>query len=160
MKVEEGPLRTYLQGHLAGSHAGESVASRLREQTDDLETTEFLDRFIQEIREERAVLEDILDDVGNETLLRRGLDIAAEVVGKAGRIAASASPGSFAELEALAVGVWSKRLLWGTIKRLAEVEATFGRVPVDELSDRAEQQERELLRLRQSAIVLELVPSA
>lgn len=158
VRVEEGPLRTYLQGHLAMSHAGEGIATGLRDRTDDPSIRAFLSSFVQEVVEERAVLEDLLDEVADEGLIRRGLDIAAEVVGKAGRLAQADSPGPFAELEALALGVWGKRLLWGTLRRLAQVDEMFRRVPVAELSDRAERQELDLLRLRDEAIIPALAP--
>jgi hypothetical protein len=153
MRIEEGPLRTYLQGHAAGSVAGEGIATRLRDTTEDAATKDFLSGFIEDVREERRILEELLEQVDDAGLMRRGLDVAADVAAKAGRLAEPASPGSFADLEALAVGVWGKRLLWGTLRSLAEVDDTFRSIPVDELSDRAERQEIELLRLRQDAII-------
>ena len=70
-----------------------------------------------------------------------------------------ALPAEVAELEALAIGIWGKRLLWGTLNKLAEIDERFSTVPTDALSDRAERQEIEMLRLRQDAILPSFAPS-
>jgi hypothetical protein len=75
-------------------------------------------------------------------------------------LASAASPGTFADLEALAIGVWGKRLLWGTLSRLADVDKRLGELPLDDLIADAERQEVELLRLRQEVIVPSLAPDA
>jgi hypothetical protein len=56
------------------------------------------------------------------------------------------------DLEALAVGIWGKRLLWGAIARRAGVDPRLADVPVERLAESAEQQEIEVLRLRDDAI--------
>jgi hypothetical protein len=89
----------------------------------------------------------------DRSLIRRGLDVATDLAGMAGELAATASPGPFADLEMLAVGVWGKRLLWGTLLKLAEVDERFRSLPLADLSDSADRQEIELLRLRNDAIV-------
>jgi len=116
---------------------------------------------VEEIQEERAhliaLLEPIEDDRG---LIRKGIDVATSIAGKAESLVNLALPAQVAELEALAIGIWGKRLLWGTLKKLAEIDERFSAVPADDLSDRAEQQEKEMLRLRQDAIIPSFTSSA
>jgi hypothetical protein len=78
------------------------------------------------------------------------------IIGSLGRLAGSLplvpEPSLLEDLEALAVGVWGKRLLWGAIGRVQEFESGFDGIDVDELAARAEEQEKEILALRQMAI--------
>jgi hypothetical protein len=57
------------------------------------------------------------------------------------------------ELEVLAMGVWGKRLLWGALARVAESDPRFEDLDLEALTARAEDHERELLRLREDALV-------
>lgn len=152
--IREDALGIYLREHIAASHAAEDLSGRLIDGSEDPQVDEFLRRFVEEIQEERAhvagLLESIEDDRG---VVRKGIDVATGIAGKAERLVNLAPPGQVAELEALAIGIWGKRLLWGTVKKLAEIDERFSAVPTDALIDRAEQQEREMLRLRQEAII-------
>jgi hypothetical protein len=159
--VDEDTLGTYLREHIAASHAAEDLSARLMGRYEDPHTVEFLGRFVDEIREERdhllALLEPIDDDRG---LIRKSIDVATSIAGKAESLINLALPAQVAELEALAIGIWGKRLLWGTLNKLAEIDERFSTVPADALSDRAERQEIEMLRLRQDAILPSFAPSA
>jgi hypothetical protein len=159
--VDEDTLGSYLREHIAASHAAEDLSGRLIDRSEDPQATEFLRRFVEEIQEERAhliaLLEPIEDDRG---LIRKGIDVATSIAGKAESLVNLALPAQVAELEALAIGIWGKRLLWGTLKKLAEIDERFSAVPADDLSDRAEQQEKEMLRLRQVAIIPSFTSSA
>jgi hypothetical protein len=158
MDVQEAPLATYLREHLAGSYAAEAIANRVIERSDDTGTRAFLERFVTDIVKDRSEIEALLEDLDDgRGLVRRALDAATEAAGKAADMA-SPSPGDFADLEALALGVWGKRLLWGTLARLAEVDPRFQGIPLDALMERAERQEKELIRLRHKAIVPSLAP--
>jgi hypothetical protein len=162
--LDEGSLAAYLRNHIAGSESAEGLAQRLLKGDEhDEDVKRFLEGFIDEIREERGYVESIMEGLDRDrSLIRRGLDAATELAGMAGELVATVSPGPFADLEALAVGVWGKRLLWGTLLKLAEVDERFQRLPLADLSDQAERQEVELLRLRDDSIVPSLsaeVPS-
>ena len=159
--VHEDALGTYLREHIAASHAAEDLSERLIDRSEDPQVAEFLRRFVEEIREERAHLVALLEPIEDERgLIRKGIDVATGIAGKAERLVDLALPAQVAELEALAIGIWGKRLLWGTLKRLAEIDERFSAVPADALSDRAERQEIEMLRLRQDAIIPSFAPSA
>ena len=92
-------------------------------------------------------------------LIRKSIDVATGIAGKAESMINLALPAEVAELEALAIGIWGKRLMWGTLKKLAEIDERFSAVPTDDLSDRAERQEIQMLRLRQDAILSSFAPS-
>lgn len=152
--LDESGLAMYLQAHETGSHAGEGMAKRLLGRDDlDGDAKAFLRTFIVEIRVERAHIVSLLDRIGRDQSLAhralRGAAIAAEMAGRAGTVG---SPKPFTDLEALAIGVWGKRLLWGALIELSEVDERIASLPLSDLSDRAERQEVELLRLRSEAI--------
>jgi hypothetical protein len=158
--MRDESVATYLHGHLAGSQSAEGLAHRMLDADTDDDGKAFLGRFIDEIREERTHIESVLGAVeGEEGLVRRGLDAATELVGMAGALASRTSPGRFADYEALAIGVWGKRLLWSALLKLAEVDERFAGLPLAPLSDQAERQEKELLRLRSASILPSLTTS-
>jgi hypothetical protein len=155
VSLDEASLAAYLQSHLTGSESAEGLAQRLLDGDEhDEDVKRFLKGFIGDIQEERGYVESIMESLDRDrSLIRRGLDVATDLAGMAGELAATASPGPFADLEMLAVGVWGKRLLWGTLLKLAEVDERFRSLPLADLSDSADRQEIELLRLRNDAIV-------
>jgi len=159
--LHEDALGTYLREHIAASYAAEDLAGRLIDRSEDPQASEFLRRFVEEIREERTYLVELLEPMEDDRgMIRKGIDVATEIAGKAERFVNLALPAEAAELEALAIGIWGKRLLWGTLKKLAEIDERFSVVPTDVLSDRAERQETEMLRLRQDAILPSFAPPA
>jgi hypothetical protein len=152
--LDESGLATYLQAHEAGSHAAEGVAKRLLGRDDvDADAKAFVREFIVEIRVERAHLTSLLERLEtDQSLIRRGLRAAAGVADVIGRVAAAPAPRPFSDLEMLAIGVWGKRLLWGALKELSDVDDRIAELPLDQLTDQAERQEVELLRLRSDVV--------
>ena len=158
--VHEDPLGTYLREHIAASHAAEDLSVRLRDRYEDRRPVQFLRRFVDEIKEERGYLVALLEPMDHDRgLIRKSIDVATGIAGKAESMINLALPAEVAELEALAIGIWGKRLMWGTLKKLAEIDERFSAVPTDDLSDRAERQEIQMLRLRQDAILSSFAPS-
>ena len=155
VSLDEASLAAYLQSHLTGSESAEGLAQRMLDgDENDEDVKRFLKGFIGEIREERGYVESIMERLDRDrSLIRRGLDVATDLAGMAGELAATVSPGPFADLEMLAVGVWGKRLLWGALLKIAEVDERFRSLPLADLSDSADRQELALLRLRNDAIV-------
>ena len=151
--MDETQMRRYLEDHLSGADVGLTIATRLERAHRGAEIAAVMSRMSQQIREERAIVVGALDRLDAPTdLVRRAMGI----VGSLGRLAGSLpfvpEPSLLEDLEALAVGVWGKRLLWGAIGRVQESEGGFDGIDVDELAERAVEQERELLALRQAAI--------
>ena len=62
------------------------------------------------------------------------------------------APTLLEDLEALAIGVWGKRLLWGTVARAATYDPRLAVLDAGRLAEQAEDEERELLRLRSAEI--------
>jgi hypothetical protein len=152
--LDEPALAMYLQAHETGSHAGEGMAKRLLGRDDlDGDAKAFLRTFIVEVRVERAHIVSLLDRIGrDQSLAHRALRAAAVGAEMAGRIGTVGSPKPFTDLEALAIGVWGKRLLWGALIELSEADERVASLPLSDLSDQAERQEVELLRLRSESI--------
>jgi len=156
--LDESGLATYLQAHEAGSRAAEGLAKQLLGRDDvGADGRAFLRTFIVEIRVERAHLTSLLDRLErDESLMHRGFQAAAMVADLAGRLSALSSPKPFSQFEALAVGVWGKRLLWGALIELSAIDERIAELPLDALTEQAERQEVELLRLRSDSILSSL----
>src|SRR5207244_2852405 len=77
----------------------------------------------------------------DESLIRRGFQVAATVADIVGRVAALPSPRPFTDLEALAIGVWGKRLLWGPLTQLSDIDDRIAELPLRQLSAPAGHQE-------------------
>ena len=152
--MDQTQLRRYIDDHLAGSETALAIATRLERRHPGTAVEAAMRRLGDDIRRERAIVSAVAEfvDAPMDPVRR-----AAGLVGALGRMAASLpfvpEPSLLEDLEALAVGVWGKRLLWGALARVQETEDSFGGVDLDELSVRAEEQERVLLALRQEAIV-------
>lgn len=152
--MDQTQLRRYLEDHVAGADVGLTIATRLEREHPGTEAATVMMRMSRDIRLERELVVDALRrlDAPMDPVRR-----AMGIVGSLGRRAASLpfvpGPSLLEDLEALAVGVWGKRLLWGALARVQESEGGFDGIDFDELSASAEEQERELLKLRQQAVV-------
>jgi hypothetical protein len=140
----------YLNDHLSGSEAATKVADRLIGEHADDEIGVFMRRFREELDQERAAIRTALDLLGeDESMLGRTVGMVGGMLTWARDVAPIGSaPSLLEDLEALAVGVWGKRLLWGTLGRAISYDARFAVIDADHLADQAENQERMLLRLR------------
>ena len=151
--MNEREFHRYLQSHAAGADVALAVATRLAGKHAGTDVGTVLHTLAEDIRSEQQVVRDALERLPLQPdLLRRIFG----VLGAAGRLAGSLplvpEPSLVEDLEALAVGVWGKRLLWGALARVAESEGGFDGVDLDALAAKAEDQEREILRLRQDAL--------
>lgn len=151
--MDEAQMRKYLEDHVAGADVGLAIATRLERAHAGTEVGTAMGRMAVAIREERAVVAEAMGRLdAPPDLVRRAMGL----VGSLGRLAGSLpfvpEPSLLEDLEALAVGVWGKRLLWGAIGRVQASEGGFDGIDVDELAARAEEQEKEILALRQGAI--------
>lgn len=151
--MDHTQMRRYLEDHLAGADVGLAIASRLERAHAGTEVSAVMGRMAGDIRGERALVADALQRLdGSPDLVRRAMGIAGSLGRHAGSLPFVPEPSLLEDLEALAVGVWGKRLLWGAIGRVQESEGGFDGIDVDELAAKAEQQEKDILALRQTAI--------
>jgi hypothetical protein len=145
---------TYLNDHLGGSEAALMITGRLAEEHGEDEVGSYMRTLQTEIEEGQAAIRTALEIVGEgEGMLARGVGVVggmltwlrdAAPIGNA--------PTLLEDLEALAIGVWGKRLLWGTMARAASYDPRLAVVDTDRLAAQAEAEERELLRLRSDEI--------
>ena len=156
--IDEAALGAYLRHHVAGSDAAEGMARSLLDRELDQDVRSFLEGFIESLDSERAFVITALDKLDEGPgLLERGMGMATGIATKVMDAVPGGAPSDLEGLEALALGVWGKRLLWGTLKTVAELDDRFRALPLDELSDQADDQERELVRLRQGAIIASVI---
>jgi hypothetical protein len=155
--VSERLLKIYLQDHLAGATAGLELARRCRASNPDGEIARALDRLIDEIAEDRQILEGLMERLGFGP--DRGKLAAAWVAEKVGRLKPNGailgySPLSrLEELEALSLGVEGKLCMWRGLKAAGDVSGAFAGVEMDPLIRRAQRQRRRLENLRAWAAV-------
>jgi hypothetical protein len=159
--TDDAALATYLRRHLAGSEAALGMTEALLDGDTEPEVTAFLERFVDAIADDREFAMTALARLEEGPgLVERGLDVASNVAMKVKDVLPTDGPTELEGLEALAVGVWGKRLLWGTLMTVAEFDERFRDLPFQELSRKAEDQERELIRLRQRAITATVIHAA
>jgi hypothetical protein len=148
--MDEKGFAGYLNDHLAGSEVALKVADRLLGEHADDAIGAFMRRFRNELEQERAAIRTALDLLDqDESMLARSVGIVGGLLTWVRDAAPIGNaPPLLEELEALAIGVWGKRLLWGTVARATAYDARFEALDADRLALQAEDQERELLRLR------------
>jgi hypothetical protein len=151
--MDERELHRYLQDHASGSDVALAIATRLARAHTGTEIGSVMDTLAENIRSEQRVVRSAIDRLPfHPDPIRRAFGL----VGAAGRLAGSLpfvpEPSLVEDLEGLAVGIWGKRLLWGALARVAASEGGFDGVDLDELAAKAEDQEREILRLRSDAL--------
>ena len=152
--MDDRALGTYLNDHLAGAEIGLRTAERLAPQLGG-EAERFLKGMCKAIEEERDLLRDLLDRLGSsDSLLKRSVGVAGGILGAMrDAIPVGDAPTVLEDVELLAIGVWGKRLLWGTLARVAAHDDRFANISADWLAARAEAQERTLLGIRADEIV-------
>jgi hypothetical protein len=148
-------LSIYLNDHLAGAIAGTELARRALHNNRQTPLAVGLQRIVEEIEEDRRSLESLMDRVG---ATRNPLKaVAAWTLEKAGRLKLNGSPFGYSplsrveELEALSVGVESKRALWSALRQVAG-DGSDLELDLDDLIARAQSQRRRLERYRLEAV--------
>lgn len=143
-------ITTYLQDHHAGSSAGIEAFERVAEGHGDEQVRAAVGRLAEQIREDQASLEKIMDTVGASTSTIK--DAATWVGEKVARLKpneriTNRSPLSdVLELEALVMAVHGKGLLWKGLIALADER--LDQAELERLADRADAQREELNQLR------------
>jgi hypothetical protein len=112
-----------------------------------------MEKLAQQIEQERPTVESALARLPSRPdLIRRASQLIGAAGAKAGALPFVPEPSLLEDLEALSVGIWGKRLLWGALRRADLPEGNFSDLPLDRLSEAAEQQEREIVRLRENLL--------
>lgn len=148
-------LRIYLNDHLAGSIAGEELAKRTRSNNSGTPLAGYLDEFLNELQEDRAVVEGILDSIdANPDRLKQ---LAAWIAEKAGRLKLNGQITGYSdlsrlvELEGLCLGVEGKLSLWRSLESVKEHHSALDEIDLARLIERAQRQRETLEGFRRGA---------
>ena len=137
-------LETYLQDHRAGAETGADLAHRLVEQNAGTPYEPFLVRIAQEIEQDTAMLEDVMQRCGVD---RPALKMAgAKVAERLGRLKPNEQLSGYSplsrvlELEGLRAGVQGKLALWDSLLQIAPSDGRLDEVRLAACAARAEAQ--------------------
>jgi len=137
-------IKTYLHDHLAGSNFAIHMLESVHEQHKDESLGTFILALTAEIKQDQAVLQEIIDEVGTPVL---------DVAGVAGWVAEKVSQfklnrtthgdlGTFEALETLTLGIKGKVALWKTLTAVSEFDPRVPKRNYLDLIERAEDQFR------------------
>lgn len=149
-------LTIYLNDHLAGATLGVELVKRCLGENAGSALGAFLRELLEEVEEDRAVLEGLLRRLGRRAdPVKKAGAWLAEKVGRAklnGSLFAYSDLSRVEELEMLLLGVRGKRALWVTLRALPEADSRFGVVDFEALERRAERQLEQIERYRLEAV--------
>ena len=146
-------LATYLRDHLAGADTAIHMVRGLRDAYQGGPEGALFESLYEQFREDRGVVEGILAELGYTS--RSAKRLAGRATGSALRVVAGGRPGDlslFRTLEALAIGVQSKRCLWRAAQALVALRHPPGRRSFDELEADAIRQWETIERHRRSLV--------
>jgi hypothetical protein len=147
-------LAIYLNDHLAGATGGVELARRLRgSNRGDSTFGKPLERICEEIEEDRATLERVIEQLGfSRTIVKPVGAWAAEKLGRLklnGRLLGYSPLSRQLELEGLLIGITGKMALW---KTLAELDLEPLGIDFEQLAARAAEQRRRVEDLHRLAV--------
>jgi hypothetical protein len=146
-------LSIYLNDHLAGAKFAIESLERLRDSHRDKRLGRLASKILEEVQEDRAVLQDLCDKIGgNENMLKEaGAWLAERTARLKLRLSDDVDLGEFESLEMLSLGVLGKLKLWAALAAIAPDDARLGGVDFQALIRRAQTQHDELESLRMAA---------
>ena len=161
--MEERALREYLNDHLAGSLFGERTARHVLDRGGEPALREFLQRFLVELGEDRAVLRQVMSALRAPMNPTKWVGAWATELAKrlkVNRLGFRYTPASrFVDLEALRLGVEGKLSLWRTLDALSGRDARLAPFDFKALAARTEQQSAALERSRLAAALEAFQPA-
>lgn len=148
-------LRTYLNDHLAGAESGLQLAKDSLSHNPTGPLGGFLAELVQEIEEDRAVLQDVYSRVQDtENPIKKE---ASRLATKMSRLKLEGPFSSYTdltrleELEGLALGVYGKLKLWAALEAACASDDRFGDIDFQTLQRRAQHQHDQLEHHRRHA---------
>lgn len=122
-------LAIYLNDHLAGATGGVELARRLKaSNADDPDFAEPLARVCEEVEEDRAALERLMEELGvSRSVTKPAAAWAAEKLGRFklnGQLTGYSPLSRMAELEMLYIGITGKMRMWRALEATAGGEAS------------------------------------
>jgi hypothetical protein len=155
-------LEIYLNDHLGGATGGVELARRLRASNrDDAVFGEALSRVCAEIEADRAVLEQVIEELGySRSKVKPAAAWMAEKLGRLklnGQLSGYSPLGRLIELEGLLIGITGKIGLWQTLSELEEGQRL--EIDLEQLTARAAAQRATIDELHRLAAKLLSEPS-
>ena len=142
--VERERLGIYLTDHLAGSSAGVDLAERLRAENEGTRFGEVLTELVEEIRQDRAMLEALIDKLGIEkSPVKQAVGWGFEKVSRLRlnkQLLGSEDLTTLLETESLSLGIEGKRLMWVALREAAAGDERLAATDFDRLIGRARTQ--------------------
>jgi hypothetical protein len=152
---EDKFLAIYMNDQLALGVGWRELARRARGQNEGTPLGEALERVATRIAEDVETFEGIMARLGiGRDRLKPPLAIAAERLGRLklnGQLRGYSPLSRFAELDALAMGIEGKKVLWANLRDYADLAARLPSVDFDGLIERARRQRAELEPFRARA---------
>lgn len=153
--MDERLLRIYLNDELFLGTAGRELAKRSLRANQGTELGGFLDRLVREVAEDVATLERLMQRLGiPRSQVKRTFAIVGERVGRLklnGRIRSYSPLSRLWELEALALGIDGKRLLWQNLRDATDAPTRAPEIDLAALIEHAERQRAEIEPFRADA---------
>lgn len=150
--LDEKMLRIYLNDHLAGSVIAIELIERCHKHNTEGPLGEFLPGLLAEIREDQAVLKELLKRIGSmEDPAKKAFAWLGE---KFARLKTDGEPFSYSdlsrleELELLVLGIRGKLALWSVLEQVAQADQRLGWTDFRELAERARRQHDEVEEFR------------
>jgi hypothetical protein len=141
-------LRIYLQDHLAGSMAGHELAKHCAAGNRGTPLGNELEKIAGEIGEDRELLQQLASKLGfGEDPVKSAMAWIAEKAGRLkpnGKLVGGSPLSGLLELEGLAAGIQAKRCLWQALAALEDPDPAISALPLDDLINSAEDQQRRI----------------
>ena len=141
-------LGIYMNDQLALGMLWREIALRSQRNNRDTELGEALTRVSTGIAEDVETFQCIMRRLGiRMNPVKIGLALGAERLGRLklnGRLGTYSPLSRFVELDVLAMGIEGKKLLWTTLRDLADLDSRLPDVDFDNLIERAERQRADL----------------
>jgi hypothetical protein len=152
--VSREALGTYLNDHLAGSVGAIELAERTIRENEGNPFAGRLSRVLEEIRQDQAVLKELLDRIGaGQNALKKAGAWLAEKAGRV-KLGGTDEPLELSRLEvleSLAMGIQGKRALWRALRAIGAKYVELRELDLDLLERRAMQQHDEVEEMRLEA---------
>jgi hypothetical protein len=149
-------LAIYLEDHLALSLGGIRLARRTVGENRDHEVGRAVAALIPELEEDRAVLRQVAGVLGaSRSVVKEAVVALGELAGRFkpnGRLLSYSPLSRVWELEGLAAGSESRRLLWRLLARASKGDRRLARFDLEGLEERARGHRDVLERLRDRAV--------
>jgi hypothetical protein len=151
------PLATYLNDHLAGSNFGMELLEFLRDKHVGEPLGAFAAELLAEVGEDRRVLQGIIERAGGTSILKEATAWLGE---KISEFKLRSGPfGTFEALEALALGIMGKLLLWRALETITDADTRVSGIDFGQLATRAQGQYSRVEERRLQAAPAALAPS-